>query len=64
MSGRHVIVVRVEGGMVIDVENVPVGVVVEVRDWDIEGLDEGQIADLDTDEAGDPYIASRYEAEV
>ena len=52
------IIVRVEGGMVQSVEGVPPGVIVEVRDYDTDGLGDEE---LETDDDGIPHrIADEY----
>ena len=52
------IIVRVEGGMVQSVEGIPPGVIVEVRDYDTDGLDDEE---LETDDDGIPHrIADEY----
>ena len=48
------IIVTLEGGAVQMVERVPEGVEVEVRDYDIEGVDETV---LERDDSGDLYYS-------
>ncbi len=53
------VVVTVEGGVVQDIE-VPEGVVVKVRDYDVEGVDSADII-LSRDKNGDGYVESTWE---
>lgn len=53
------VTVTVEGGVVQHVE-VPQGVRVVVKDYDVEGCDD---ADFDEDENGDEYVESIWEHE-
>ncbi|MDP8218431.1 MAG: hypothetical protein P9M03_06875 [Candidatus Theseobacter exili] len=50
-----IVQVCVSGG-VADVSIIPPGIIVHVRDYDVEGSD-----DVETDENGDDYILSVYE---
>lgn len=52
--------VTVEGGVVQNVE-VPKGVRVIVKDYDVEGCDDDQ---LEQDEAGDSFITSVWESDA
>ena len=45
-----VITIRVSGGVVQNVEDIPPGIVVRVIDYDVDGAD---TADLDEDETGE-----------
>ncbi len=57
------IVVIVYGGVVQNVENVPHGVTVEVRDYDVNDTpDEEGAAPYPLDADGEPYLAAIYEA--
>lgn len=53
----RIVTVTVEGGVVQHVE-VPDGVQVIVKDYDVEGCDE---ADLEQDESGDHYFEANWE---
>lgn len=56
----HTITVRVDGGMVTEVEGVPEGVTVRVVDYDVDGVDEADTVEL---EGGDRAIVRHFEAE-
>ena len=53
------IIMYVEGGVVHDVQGVPAGVTLEVRDADIEGCDEEDLTEID----GETFRISTYEGE-
>lgn len=55
----HKVVVVVDGGLIQDVQHIPRGVVVEVRDFDVEGTH------LETHKTreGEEYVRSLWEAE-
>lgn len=56
-DGLLVVTITVEGGVVQDVE-VPPGVRVIVKDYDVEGMDEDRMT---KDEDGNEYVESVYE---
>ena len=58
MSGATIITVCVEGGLVVAIEGIPKGVVVDVHDYDVD--DAWDIDELETNEAGEQYRASRW----
>lgn len=57
------IILNMEGGLVRSVENLPAGWTLEVRDYEIEHLDDAEDEDFQTDEYGDKYSASLWESE-
>lgn len=57
MSNTQKIVVIVDGGLVQDIHHIPEGVEVEVRDFDIEGV---QLEELMQTENGEKYINALY----
>jgi len=54
------VIVQVEGGLISDVYDIPRGINVETRDYDIEGCDEDEEAELSTDKNGDKYYRFVY----
>ena len=55
------IVIQVEGGLVQAVMNVPEGVVVQVVDFDVEGVDEDRLSKWEgTDGTQEDCIISEY----
>ena len=54
---RHTITVHVEGGAVCDVEGVPPGIDVVVRDYDVEG---GDADDVTEDDDGNECVETVY----
>ncbi len=50
MSNAHTITVTVDGGLIQDIDGIPPGVAVEVRDYDLEGNDTDVLADNDGNE--------------
>lgn len=54
--------IRLEGGLITEIKGIPRGVVVEVRDYDIEGTVEEDSPDLLTDDDGNQYLSSEFES--
>ena len=54
------ILIVVEGGVIQNIEGIPAGVQVEVRDYDVEGCEPGD--DLKTNDVGDEYFESIWQA--
>jgi hypothetical protein len=61
---KHRIIITVEGGIIQDIRNIPPGIVIEVRDYDCEGIDEiGPLQPgTDRDEHGSVYAKGEWEA--
>lgn len=51
------IVIIIKGGAIHAVNNVPEGLTVEVRDYDIDGCDEAQLI---TDSSGEQFIQDEW----
>ena len=60
MNEKKKIVITLEGGLIQWIEGIPDGMVIEVRDYDVEGADESE---LETGENGDLYYESIWEKE-
>lgn len=56
VDGPREIIVTVDGGVVQDIQGIPPGIVVEVRDYDCEGTDETTTKDAD----GKTMIVGRF----
>jgi hypothetical protein len=56
-NAKKTIIIRVEGGLIEDIDGIPPDVEVVVRDYDVEMLDED---DLQEDEDGNECIESNY----
>lgn len=56
----NLITIEVDGGVVTKIHNIPLGVAIEVRDYDIEGTEEGE---LGTDADGMQYVATAFTGE-
>jgi len=59
-ENKKKIVISVEGGVVQSIDGIPEDVVVVVRDFDVDGVDE---ADLTKDGRGDACVESAWEKE-
>lgn len=57
------VIVTVSGGVVQNVENVPAGVTVEIRDYDVADAPAGRTDTLPRDANGDAYEYAIYRAE-
>lgn len=62
MKEKHKIIVTVEGGLVQGIEGVPAGVVVEVRDYDVDSTTQPER--LCTDQDGAKYAKSEWRAKL
>jgi len=56
----HEIVISMEGGLIQDIDGIPHGVVIRVRDFDVEGADDSE---LSRDADGDPYYETVWSCE-
>lgn len=56
------IIIKIDGGLVQDIEGIPEGVTVLVRDFDTEGCDESDIDGVDDD--GNEYAEQVYTQET
>jgi hypothetical protein len=57
-SDQHAIVITVEGGVIQSIENIPPGVRIVVRDYDVDGTER---AGLVEDENGEQFVESIWE---
>ncbi len=57
MADKKKIRITMEGGVIHDIEYIPEGVVVEIWDFDVDGIDE---VDISTNSAGEQYYKSVY----
>jgi len=62
---KHTIEITVDGGLIQSIENIPAGVAVRVRDYDIEGCEEntGIVTDEDGNECYE-YTSAEEQLEV
>jgi hypothetical protein len=47
----HKVIIDVEGGIIQSIKNIPPGIIIEVRDYDVEGADTEEIKTIDGEEA-------------
>ena len=65
-SGKELetVTVFVRGGVIQDIQNIPIGVRIRVQDYDVENFTEQELRDeTELDEEGDPCMVSIWESE-
>ena len=60
MADKKRIVIHVEGGAVHEVWGIPDDVIVEIHDYDVDGID-SSIENVQTDHNGDEYVLVEWE---
>lgn len=56
---KHIILITVEGGVIQDISDIPPNVVVQIHDYDVEGIEEDK---LRPDARGDLYYPMYWES--